>query len=71
VVIQGNRVLHLRYRGAPMTDPSGYVKTLALPAGFDAPRLLLIGGRTTAPACGTTLTPCRITPLPAASVPSR
>jgi hypothetical protein len=24
-----------------MTDPSGYAKTLALPAGFDAPRLLL------------------------------
>ena len=23
-----------------MTDPSGYAKTLALPAGFDAPRLL-------------------------------
>jgi hypothetical protein len=23
-----------------MTDPSGYGKTLALPAGFDAPRLL-------------------------------
>jgi hypothetical protein len=23
-----------------MTDPSGYSKTLALPAGFDAPRLL-------------------------------
>ena len=22
-----------------MTDPSGYAKTLALPAGFDAPRL--------------------------------
>jgi hypothetical protein len=26
-----------------MTDPSGYAKTLALPAGFDAPRLLRYG----------------------------
>jgi hypothetical protein len=39
VVIQGNRVLHVALSGAPMTDPSGYAKTLALPAGFDGPGL--------------------------------